>query len=132
MVSSPDAMPVSTPESLAGDAADIRAGLSWSGRACDLAIADGTIASREMPSIFKGYVIAPSNTAPDKFEIVFAGTHGQRVAATTGVARPAVARHFHAPALARYGLRLGVDFSALPAGSYDIDFHGIEIGRAHD
>src|SRR3546814_19417113 len=82
-----------------------------------------------MPSIFKGYVIAPSNTAPDKFEIVFAGTHGQRVAATTGVARPDVARHFNAPALARSGFRIGVDFSAMPAGSYDIEFHGIDAGQ---
>src|SRR3546814_17224138 len=124
MVSSPDAMPVSTPESLAGDAADIRAGLSWSGRACDLAIADGTIASREMPSIFKGYVIAPSNTAPAKFEIVFAGTHGQRVAATPGVSRPHRARHFNPPALARSGFRLGVDFPAKPAENIEIQFHG--------
>lgn len=128
LVSSPDAMPVSAPVSFAGDA-DVRAGLSWSGRACDLAIADETIASRETPSIFNGYVIAPSNTAPDRFRIVFAGASSQRIAATTGVARPDVAAHFSAPTLGRSGFRIGVDFSAMPAGTYAVEFHGVESGQ---
>jgi len=129
MLSSPDGIPVSQPVPLAGEGADIRAGLAWSGRACDLAVVDGSVASRETPSLFEGYAIAPSNTPAGRFWIVLAGPTSLRMPATTGVRRPDVAGFFDAPALELAGFRVAVDFSSLPAGAYSVEFHGREAGQ---
>lgn len=130
LVSSPDGVPVESPLVKEDDGAGIRAGLAWSGKACDLNARKQQLVDRELPALLRGFVIAPSSTPAGAFEIVLAGGHvAYGIAAKTGVARPDVAGYFGIPGLAGSGFRVAVDFSGMPAGAYAVEFHGVEGGN---
>lgn len=127
-VSRPDVRPLRAAQAIE-DAAALRAGLAWSGRACELSGPARRRIEAVGPATLQGYVIAPSNRPPGAFDVLLAGERSYRVAATTGDPRPDVARYFGEPRLAATGFNIAVDPSTIAPGAYAVEFHGVEGGR---
>lgn len=125
IISDPGAAPVAAvvPQRVAADEATLRAGLEWSGKACDLNVPEVMKVHQGGTAFLDGYVISPSNAPAGDFDIVLRGRHAYQVAGRTGVRRPDVAQYFDNPQLEASGFHVAVKFEGVAPGAYAVEFH---------